>query len=209
MRLNDWKTTPIFSLRIRAIARSPSRVTSVPSTTMRPEVGESRPARIPSRVDFPDPETPVTPWQKIEGNDVPVGHYTVPLGKARVARAGAEVTVLAYGTMVHVAVAAAEATGVDAEVVDLRTLWPLDREAILDSVARTSRVLVLQEASRSTGVANAVCSLIAAEAFEQLDAPPAIHAPIDTPVPFAPELEDAYLPSTTSLEEAIRELLAY
>src|SRR5882724_9478142 len=81
-----------------------------------------------------NPENPVTPWAKIEGNDVPVGHYAVPLGKARVARAGGEVTVLAYGTMVHVAVAAAEQVGVDAEVLDLRTLVPVDIEAITASV---------------------------------------------------------------------------
>jgi 2-oxoisovalerate dehydrogenase E1 component beta subunit len=144
-------------------------------------------------------------------DEAPADDHRVAIGKARIARAGDDATIVTYGSGVDLALNVAEQLAGEAslEVVDLRTLWPLDREAILDSVARTSRVLVLQEASRSTGVANAVCSLIAAEAFERLDAPPAIHAPIDTPVPFAPELEDAYLPSTTSLEEAIRELLAY
>ena len=94
-------------------------------------------------------------------------------------------------------------------MLDLRTVWPLDADAILESVGRTSRVLVLQEASRSSGAAAQVLSLIAREGFELLDAPPALHAAPDTPVPFAPELEDAYLPSLESTTAALEELLAY
>ena len=94
-------------------------------------------------------------------------------------------------------------------MLDLRTVWPIDAAAVLESVAKTSRVLVLQEAARSTGVAGLVLSLVAREAFELLDAPPALHAPLDTPVPFAPELEDAYLPSTDSTVAALEALLAY
>jgi 2-oxoisovalerate dehydrogenase E1 component beta subunit len=143
-------------------------------------------------------------------DEAPDEGHRVPIGSARVARSGSDATIVTYGSGVDLALGVAERLeDVEIEVIDLRTLWPLDRETILASVARTSRVLVLQEAARSIGVANAVCSLIAAEAFADLDAPPAIHAPIDTPVPFAPELEDAYLPSAASLEEAIRELLAY
>ncbi len=140
-------------------------------------------------------------------DEAPDEGHRVPIGSARVARSGRDATIVTYGSGVELALGVAEEHGL--EVVDLRTLWPLDRETILASVTRTSRVLVLQEAARSIGVANAVCSLIAAEAFAELDAPPAIHAPIDTPVPYAAELEDAYLPSPASLEEAIRELLAY
>jgi 2-oxoisovalerate dehydrogenase E1 component beta subunit len=142
-------------------------------------------------------------------DEAPAEGHRVPIGSARVVRSGRDATIVTYGSGVELALGAAEVNGASLEVVDLRTLWPLDRETILASVARTSRVLVLQEAARSIGVANAVCSLIAAEAFAELDAPPAIHAPIDTPVPYAAELEDAYLPSPASLEEAIRELLAY
>ena len=94
-------------------------------------------------------------------------------------------------------------------MVDLRTVWPLDTETVLSSVRRTSRVLVLQEAARSTGAAGLLLSLLAREAFGALDAPPALHAPPDTPVPFAPELEDAYLPSVASVQTALDELLAY
>jgi 2-oxoisovalerate dehydrogenase E1 component beta subunit len=141
-------------------------------------------------------------------DEAPDEGHRVPIGSARVARSGRDATIVTYGSGVELALGAA-VDGASLEVVDLRTLWPLDRETILASVSRTSRVLVLQEAARSIGVANAVCSLIAAEAFAELDAPPAIHAPIDTPVPYAAELEDAYLPSPASLEEAIRELLAY
>ena len=94
-------------------------------------------------------------------------------------------------------------------MLDLRTVWPFDREAVLESVARTSRLLVLQEAPRSSGVAGQILSLVAREGFEHLDAPPVLAAPPDTPVPFAPELEDAYLPSVESVRRALEELLAY
>ena len=122
------------------------------------------------------------------------GHRT-PIGPATIARAGTDVTVVTYGSGVTTALAAADRVDADVEVVDLRTIWPLDEETILASVEKTSRVLVLQEASRSTGAAGAILSLIARRSFEHLDAPPALHAPPDTPVPFAPELEDAYMPS--------------
>src|SRR5205823_14156972 len=101
------------------------------------------------------------------------------------------------------------ANGLNVEVVDLRTVWPLDGEAILESLGKTSRVLVLQEAARSTGVAGLVLSLVAQDGFELLDAPPALVAPPDTPVPFAPELEDAYRPSPERVRAELEELLAY
>jgi 2-oxoisovalerate dehydrogenase E1 component beta subunit len=144
-------------------------------------------------------------------DDAPGDGHRVAIGSARIARAGSDLTIATYGSGVDLALRVAEALAGEAslEVVDLRTLWPLDRETILASVARTSRLLVLQEAARSLGVANAVCALVAAEGFGSLDAPPAIHAPIDTPVPFAAELEDAYLPSPASLEAAVRDVLAY
>ena len=96
-------------------------------------------------------DRPVTPWSKHRLGEVPDGHFTVPLGKAAIRRAGAAVTVLAYGTMVHVAQAAAEETGIDAEVIDLRTLLPLDLEAIVASVKKTGRCVIVHEATLTSG----------------------------------------------------------
>jgi len=140
-------------------------------------------------------------------DELPGPEHRVPLGVASTVRAGDDATVITYGSGVEVATRAAEGLGV--EIVDLRTLWPLDEEAVLESVGRTSKVLVLQEAAESSGVAGHVLSLIAREGFELLDAPPVLVAPPDTPVPFAPELEDAYLPDAERVRGALEELLAY
>jgi 2-oxoisovalerate dehydrogenase E1 component beta subunit len=137
-----------------------------------------------------------------------VGHRT-PIGPAAIARSGADATIVTYGSGVGVALAAAERVVADVEVVDLRTIWPLDEETLLASVEKTSRVLVLQEAAGSTGAAGVILSLLARRSFEHLDAPPALHAAPDTPVPFAPELEDAYIPSVDSTVTALDRLLAY
>jgi len=145
-------------------------------------------------------------YRRLRGERPSPSHRT-PIGRARVVRAGSDATVVTYAAGVDLALRAA--AGLDVEVLDLRTVWPLDREAILASLAKTSRVLVLQEAARSLGVAGHVLSLVAREGFELLDAPPALVAPPDTPVPFAPELEDAYLPSPESVRRAVEELLAY
>ena len=139
--------------------------------------------------------------------DLPSGSTRTPLGRARIARSGTGATVVTYGAGVDLALRAAE--GLDVEVVDLRTLWPLDGDAVLESLARTSRLLVLQEASGSSGVAGLVLSLVAREGFELLDAPPVLVAPPDTPVPFAPELEDAYIPSAARVRTELEELLAF
>lgn len=147
-------------------------------------------------------------YRRLKG-PAPAPGTRVPLGSAFIARAGVEATVVTYGSGVSTALAAAELLSADIEVLDLRTLWPLDEEAVLTSIGKTSRVLVLQEAARSRGAAGLVMSLIAQHAFELLDAPPALHAPPDTPVPFAPELEDAFLPSPASTAAAIDALLAY
>jgi len=145
-------------------------------------------------------------YRRLRGAAPEQGHR-VPIGRASVARAGAEATVVTYAAGVDLALRAAE--GLDVEVLDLRTVWPIDRAAVLESLARTSRLLVLQEASRSAGVAGQILSIAAREGFELLDAPPVLVAPPDTPVPFAPELEDAYLPSPESVRTALEELLAY
>ena len=135
------------------------------------------------------------------------GDHRTPIGRGRVARAGSGATVVTYGAGVELALRAVDS--LDVEVLDLRTLWPLEGALVLESLARTSRLLVLQEAPRSVGVAGLVLSLVAHEGFEDLDAPPAVVAPPDTPVPFAPELEDAYLPSVEHVRSAVEELLAY
>ena len=147
-------------------------------------------------------------YRTLRAEAPPTGHRTA-IGPAAIARAGADATVVTYGSGVSTALAAADRVDADVEVVDLRTIWPLDEAAILSSVEKTSRVLVLQEAARSTGAAGLILSLVARRSFEHLDAPPAVHAPPDTPVPFAPELEDAYMPSVDSTVAALDELLAY
>ncbi len=147
-------------------------------------------------------------YRRLKAPPPTTGHRT-PLGVAAVARPGSDATVVTYGSGVATALAAVERLGAEIEVLDLRTVWPLDAAAVLGSLEKTSRVLVLQEAARSTGVAGLVLSLLAREGFELLDAPPVLHAPPDTPVPFAPELEDAYLPSVESAADELERLLAY
>jgi 2-oxoisovalerate dehydrogenase E1 component beta subunit len=145
-------------------------------------------------------------YRRLRG-PAPEPGYRAPIGRASVVQAGEAATVVTYGSGVELAVAAAD--GLDVEVVDLRTVWPLDERAVLDSVARTSRLLVLQEAPAAGGVAGLVLGLVARRGFEHLDAPPALVAPPDTPVPFAPELEDAYFPTGEGVRAALEELLAY
>jgi pyruvate/2-oxoglutarate/acetoin dehydrogenase E1 component len=141
--------------------------------------------------------------------EVPEGEYTVPIGKARVAREGGELTVIAYGSAVPLALAAAEGLGEDIEVIDLRSLWPLDREAILASARKTGKVLIAHEGTAACGVGAEVAALIGAEAFEDLDAPIRRLTAPDVPIPFSPPLEAAVLPQLDDMKEACRELLAY
>ena len=143
--------------------------------------------------------------------DLPVTSTRTPLGRGRVVATGTDATIVTYGSGVDLALrATAESNGgPSVEIIDLRTLWPLDEDLVLSSIEKTSRVLVLQEAARSTGGAGHVLSLVAQEAFELLDAPPVLHAPVDTPVPFAPELEEGYLPSEESVSSALADLLEY
>src|SRR6266498_4108277 len=135
--------------------------------------------------------------------------FTVPIGKAEVKREGHDVSVITYGAMVHKALEAADALedhGVSAEVVDLRTVQPLDKEAILKSVEKTSRVLVLYESHRALGIGAEVSATIAEDGFDLLDAPVKRLAPPNVPVPFSPPLEDAYLPQVDQIVEAVQEL---
>ncbi len=141
--------------------------------------------------------------------EVPNGEHTVPLGEARVAREGSEMTVIAYGSAVHLALEAAEELGEDIEVIDLRSLCPLDREAILGSAGKTGKVLIAHEATRACGAGAEVAALIGEEAFEDLDAPVRRLTAPDVPIPFSPPLEQAVLPQLDDMKEACRELLAY
>ncbi len=130
-------------------------------------------------------DRPVGTWAQHPASEVPEGHYTVPLGKAAVAREGAAVTVLAYGTMVHVALSAVEESGIDAEVIDLRSIVPLDLDAILQSVRKTRRCVVVHEASRFAGFGAELSSLVQERCFYHLEAPIERVAGWDTPYPHA------------------------
>jgi pyruvate/2-oxoglutarate/acetoin dehydrogenase E1 component len=147
-------------------------------------------------------------YRHVKG-EVPEGEHATPLGEARIAREGEEMTVIAYGSAVHLALRAAEELDEDIEVLDLRTLCPLDAGAILASAGRTGKVLVAHEATQSAGVGSEVAALISEHAFEDLDAPVRRLTAPDVPIPFSPTLEQAVLPQLDDMKEACRELLAY
>ena len=148
-------------------------------------------------------------YRRVKG-DVPEGRYETPMGELRVAREGTDLTVVSYGAMVHTALEATEdIDGASIEVLDLRTLCPLDRDGILASVRKTSKVVVLHEATRSCGVGAEVASLIAEEAFEDLDGPVVRVTAPDVPIPFSPPLERAVLPQVDDVRKACHDLLAY
>jgi 2-oxoisovalerate dehydrogenase E1 component beta subunit len=144
--------------------------------------------------------------------EVPAGEYTVPLGKAAVRREGSDLTIVSYAAMAHVAMEAASRLakeGIEAEVLDLRTLQPLDREAIVASLKRTNRLLVLHEATRTGGIAGEIAATVCESAFQDLDAPIARVTALDTPVPAAARLEEFFLPNAEKVVAAARELAQY
>jgi pyruvate/2-oxoglutarate/acetoin dehydrogenase E1 component len=144
-----------------------------------------------------------------ERGDVPEGEHAVPIGEARVVRGGTEMTILAYGSAVGLAQQAVDELEEDVEIVDLRTLCPLDRDTVLASARKTGKVLVAHEATRACGVGAELAALIAEEAFEDLDAPVRRLTAPDVPIPFSPPLEQAVLPGLDDMKEAVRELIAY
>jgi 2-oxoisovalerate dehydrogenase E1 component beta subunit len=150
-------------------------------------------------------ERPVTPWAKHPAAEVPDGHYTVPLGKAAVARAGEQVTIIAYGTMVHVAIATAEAEGIDAEVIDLRTIVPVDIETITQSVQKTGRCVVVHEATRTAGFGAELAALVQERCFYHLEAPVQRVTGYDTPYPHS--MEWVYFPGPVRLGLALKKAL--
>ncbi len=138
--------------------------------------------------------------------------FLVPIGSANVRRAGDDVTIVTYGAMVHKALEAAEslaARGISAEIVDLRTVYPMDEEAVLRSIEKTTRALVLSESYRYAGIGAEVAAVIAEGAFEHLDAPVVRLSPPNLPVPFSPTLEDAFLPQVADIEAAVDRLAAW
>lgn len=144
--------------------------------------------------------------------DLPPGDYTVPIGKAEVVRPGRDLSIVTYGAMVHAAREAAEVVeteGISVEIVDLRTLAPLDEETILESVRKTSKVIILHEATLTGGLGGEIAARITEKAFEYLDGPVVRIAAPDTPVPFSPPLEEAFLPNVNGIAEKARWLYRY
>jgi pyruvate/2-oxoglutarate/acetoin dehydrogenase E1 component len=147
-------------------------------------------------------------YRRVKG-EVPDGRYTTPFS-ARVAREGTDLTVVTYGAMVHTVLEATEdIDGASVEVIDLRSLVPLDEAAILASVAKTSKVLIVDEANETCAAGAQVAAVIADRGFEDLDGPVRRIATPDVPIPFSPPLEQAVLPSVDRVKEAARELLEY
>ena len=144
--------------------------------------------------------------------DLPEEEYTVPIGKAAVRREGSDLTILSYAAMAHTSLEAAELLakeGIDAEVVDLRTLLPLDRDTIFASLKKTNKLLVVHEDTRTGGVAGEIAALVCEGAFEDLDGPVLRVTSLDTPVPFSPPLEERFLPNVEKVAAAARELAKY
>jgi 2-oxoisovalerate dehydrogenase E1 component beta subunit len=147
-------------------------------------------------------DRPLISWAKHPLGDVPEGHYTVPLEAASVFRAGQAVTVLTYGAMVFVCEAAAQESGIDAEIVDLRSLWPLDLPAIVNSVKKTGRCVIVHEATRTSGFGAELAALVQEHCFYNLEAPIERVTGWDTPYPHA--LEWAYFPGPDRVGTALR-----
>jgi 2-oxoisovalerate dehydrogenase E1 component beta subunit len=150
-------------------------------------------------------ERPVKSWAGHPASEVPPEHYTVPLGSAAVARAGAAVTVLTYGSMVHVALAAADDSGIDAEIIDLRTLVPLDIGAITASVEKTGRCVIVHEATRTSGYGAELSALVQEHCFYHLEAAIERVTGWDTPYPHAFEWD--YFPGPDRVAAAMRRVL--
>jgi 2-oxoisovalerate dehydrogenase E1 component beta subunit len=147
-------------------------------------------------------DRPVSPWSKHPASEVPEDYYKVPLGKAAILRKGSDLTLLAYGTMVHVGLAAANEGGIDAEVIDLRTLVPLDVETIVQSVEKTGRCVIVHEATRTAGFGAELSALVQENCFYHLEAPIERVTGWDTPYPHAFEWQ--YFPGPARLVEAMR-----
>jgi 2-oxoisovalerate dehydrogenase E1 component beta subunit len=144
--------------------------------------------------------------------ELPEGEFTEPLGKAAVRREGRDLTIISYAAVMYPALEAAEALakeGIEAEVIDLRTLLPLDRETIINSVKKTNKLLIVHEDTRTGGIAGEIAALVCEGAFEDLDGPIARVTALDTPTPYSPPLEEYFLPNASKIVAASRELARY
>ena len=144
--------------------------------------------------------------------EIPAEDYIVALGKARVAREGRDLSIITYAAMVFTALEAAEILakeGIDVEVIDLRTLAPLDRDAIANTVRKTNKVILLHEDAKTGGIAGELAAIINEEAFDDLDGPIVRIAALDTPVPFSPPQEEYFLPKVSDVVREARRLKAY
>ncbi|KQM36320.1 alpha-ketoacid dehydrogenase subunit beta [Sphingomonas sp. Leaf10] len=150
-------------------------------------------------------DKPAQNWSKHPGGEVPEDYYRIELGKAKIVREGADLTILAYGTMVHVAQATVEAAGVDAEILDLRTLVPLDIEAIEASVKKTGRCMIVHEATRTGGFGAELSALVQERCFHHLEAPIERVTGFDTPYPHS--LEWAYFPGPVRIGQALKKIM--
>ena len=150
-------------------------------------------------------DRPMTPWAKHEAAEVPEGYYSIPIGKAAIVREGEDVTILCYGTMVHVVLATVSEMGVDAEVIDLRTIVPLDIETIEQSVQKTGRCVVVHEATRTNGFGAELAALVQERCFYHLEAPVQRATGFDTPYPHS--LEWAYFPGPVRIGTALKKAL--
>ena len=165
---------------------------------------------LAAAIRSPDPVVVLEPKVLYRGprEEVPEGEYVVPLGKARIAREGSDVTVVAYGGMVRVALDAAEEIDASAEVVDVRTLKPLDEETLLASVAKTGRAVIVQEAPRIAGFGAEIAAVIAEKAILDLRGPVLRVTGYDAPFPFW-TIEDEYLPTSARVAEAVEKVLSF
>ena len=150
-------------------------------------------------------DRPVQPWSKHDAGEVPEDYYRIELGKASIVRAGSDLTVLAYGTMVHVALGVIKEHGIDAEVIDLRTLVPLDIETIEASIRKTGRCLIVHEATRTSGFGAELSALVQERCFYSLEAPIERVTGFDTPYPHS--LEWAYFPGPVRIGEALDKIM--
>jgi 2-oxoisovalerate dehydrogenase E1 component beta subunit len=153
-------------------------------------------------------DTPVVPWSKHALGNVPTGYYRVPLESATVFRPGSQVTVLTYGTMVWVAECAARESGVDAEIIDLRSIWPMDLDTVVASVKKTGRCVIVHEAARTGGFGAEIAALIAERRLTSLLAPVVRVTGYDTIIPMA-RLEQYYMPSVERIMTAARKVCQF
>ena len=147
-------------------------------------------------------------YRRIKG-EVPDERYRTPIGKARIHQEGEDVSVVTWGAMVYTAVEAVKQLDASVEIIDLRTVMPWDKQAVLDSVRKTSKVLVLHEDTRTGGFGGEIAATIAEEAFEDMDAPVRRVTAPDSPVPFSPVLEKAFIPQADGVANALKELISY